>query len=591
VLAVQPVDFTTLYAVCCDLRSHWLPARLEQIYQCDRHTLSLALRTLDKRGWLTISWHPQAARICLGDPPAKGADTFTFSEQLRHQLKGLALIALQPAAPWERVIDLQFARRPQDPVAWHLYVEVMNKYSNVILTTADQRIVTVAHQVSIKQSRVRPLQTGQPYSLPPALTLPVPSLEESQTHWQDRVALIPGPVDRNLRTTYRGLSPSLAQSMIIAAGLSAHATTDQLTPLEWQQLFTYWQAWLEALQTEAFAPGWQTQGYTVMGWGRVQSEALHRLLDRYYTDQLRQQTFRQLQHQLQQKVGGIVKKLQTKAQSFQAQLQAAAMADEYRQQADLLMANLHEWQVGMRSITLPDFEGQTSRTIPLDPERNAVQNAQALYKRHQKLKRSRSRLEPLLAAVEQELQYLDQVEAAIEQTEIYTTTTDLETLDEIGAELVEQGYWPTPEHLTKTQTQANFIQHRTPSGIELWVGRNNLQNDQLTFRIATHYDLWFHTQEIPGSHAILRLDAGAAASQADIEWAANVVAYYSRARQSYQVPVVYTNPKHVYKPKGAQPGMVIYKHEQVVWGQPQLAKMLIESPSSSDLAPSSPVSQ
>jgi predicted ribosome quality control (RQC) complex YloA/Tae2 family protein len=98
------------------------------------------------------------------------------------------------------------------------------------------------------------------------------------------------------------------------------------------------------------------------------------------------------------------------------------------------------------------------------------------------------------------------------------------------------------------------------------VGRNNFQNDRLTFRIATQYDLWFHTQEIPGSHVLLSLEPGAVASDADLQAAANLAAYYSKARLSEQVPVVYTEPKHVYKPKGAKPGMAIYKHEQVIWG-------------------------
>ncbi|MEO0374026.1 MAG: NFACT RNA binding domain-containing protein [Cyanobacteria bacterium P01_A01_bin.17] len=578
---MQPVDFTTLYAACCDLRSHWLPARLEQIYQRDRYTLYLALRTLDQRGWLTISWHPQAARLCLGTPPPKAADTFTFSEQLRHQLKGLALVALESSGPWERVIDLQFARRPQDPVSWHLYVEVMNKYSNVILTTDERKIVTVAHQVSEKQSRVRPLQTGQPYSLPPALTDPAPSLEESQAHWQERVALVPGPVARNLRT-YRGLSPALARSMAATAGLPTDQNTAQLTSAQWKQLFILWQDWLQALEQETFTPGWQSEGYTVMGWQMTQpAPDIHQVLDQYYTQQLNQQVFKQLRHQLQQKVSSVAKKLQVKANSFHTQLQAAETADEHRQQADLLMANLQAWEVGMQSITLPDFEGDTTRTISLNPEQNAVQNAQALYKRHQKLKRSRDRLEPLLAEVELELQYLHQVEVAIEQTEAYENEADLETLEEIRIELIEQGYWPTPDHVAKPQAKTDFIRHQSPDGWELLVGRNNRQNDQLTFSVATSYDLWFHTQEIPGSHALLRLDAGAAASETDIEWAAHFVAYYSRARQSHQVPVVYTSPKHVYKPKGAQPGMVIYKHEQVTWGQPQLAKAQMQQPKDS----------
>jgi len=177
---VQPVDFTSLKAVCHDLQTHWIPSRCEQVVQCDTTSISMALRTLDKRGWLTISWHPQAARLHFGDAPPKGQDTFTFSQQLKHQLNQLALVAIEPVAPWERALDLQFGRRPGDPPEWHLYVEVMGKYSNVILANAKNQIVTAAHQVSDQQSRVRPIQTGDPYELPPAMMNTLPSLQESQ---------------------------------------------------------------------------------------------------------------------------------------------------------------------------------------------------------------------------------------------------------------------------------------------------------------------------------------------------------------------------------------------------------------------------
>ena len=136
---MQTVDFTTLTAICQDLRTHWLPARIEQVYQRDRHTISIALRTLQKRSWLTISWHPQSARLCIGDSPPRTPDTFTFSDQLRHQLKGYALTAIAMVAPWERVVDLQIAQRPDEDPIWHLYVEIMGKYSNVILTDAKDR--------------------------------------------------------------------------------------------------------------------------------------------------------------------------------------------------------------------------------------------------------------------------------------------------------------------------------------------------------------------------------------------------------------------------------------------------------------------
>ncbi|MBW4657785.1 MAG: NFACT family protein [Drouetiella hepatica Uher 2000/2452] len=569
---MQPVDFTTLMAACAELRADWLPARLEQVYQIDRHTIALALRTLDQRGWLTLSWHPQAARVCMGDPPPRLPDTFTFSQQLRHQLGSLALVAIVPLSPWERVIDLQFARRPGDSALWHLYVEIMGNYSNVILTNQEDLIVTAAHQVSAQQSRVRPIQTGQPYEFPPALTDAVPTLTESQSRWQERLSLIPGSLRRNLIKCYRGLSSALVLSMIDAAGLDPEQSTETLTALDWQQLFQGWQTWLNGLEQEQFQPGWRSSGYTVMGWGIERPEkTVQALLNRYYTDELNQQDFSQLRHQISQKLSNILKKLYVKAKDFQSRLQQSDNADQYREQADLLMAYLHEWQPGMKQITLTDFTTEQPVQIPLNPEKNAVQNAQAFYKRHQKLKRSRLALEPLLAEVQAEIHYLEQIEVAIAQFDQYINPEDLVSLAEIREELIQQSYMDDPEQRYRNTGAAettNFLRDRTPNGFEVLIGRNNRQNDQLTFRVAGDYDLWFHTQEIPGSHVLLRLEPGAVADAIDLQCAADLAAYYSRARQGDQAPVVYTEPKLVYKPKGAKPGMVIYKQERVLWGRP-----------------------
>ena len=580
---MQPVDFTTLTAACDELRAGWLPSRLEQVYQRDRFTISLALRTLKGRGWLDISWHPQAARLCIATPPPKAPDTFTFSQQLRHQLGGLALIAVAEIAPWERVLDFQFGKRPGDPALWHLYVEIMSKYSNVILTDADNTIITAAHQVNEQQSSVRPILTGQRYEVPPVLCDPIPSLSESQQRWQERVSLIPEKLGRCLLKSYRGLSSALVQSMIQAAGLDPNQSSDTLTESDWQSLFQKWQQWLLILEKSreaggqrkdySFIPGWTERGYTVLGWGVVESaEDVHSLLDRYYTNQLNQQEFTQLRHQLTQKLNSILGKLRQKAQGFEQRLQQSDAADQHRQQADLLMAHLHEWEPGMKSIILADFDTGEPVKIGLDPEKNAVQNAQALYKVHQKLKRARNAVEPLLAEVNAEIYYLEQVEAALAQTEFYGSSEDLQTLTEIREELIQQKYLEDPEYRTATKAESESHPYRfqTPSGFELLVGRNNRQNDYLTFRLAGDYDLWFHTQEIAGSHVLLRLAPGTVAEEADLQYAADLAAYYSRSRQSDRVPVVYTEPKHIYKPKGAKPGVAIYKQERIIWGRPQL---------------------
>ena len=595
---MQPVDFTTLTATCSELRAKWLPARLEQVYQRDRFTVSLALRTMNQRGWIDISSHPAAARICVGDSPPRIPDTFTFSEQLRHQLSGLALVSIAPVSPWERVIDLQFAKRPGEPALWHLYAEIMGKYSNVILTAQDNLVVTCAHQVSAKQSSVRPIQTGQPYEMPPSLTDAVPSLSESLDRWKERISLVPGPLKGNLLKNYRGLSKALVVSMIRSTSLDPEQSTDSLNPDDWQQLFHRWLYWLQSLENSKFQPSFTPEGYTVIDWPKPENSSplipsssslpssssipssslpssfssVQELLNSYYTGEINQQVFAQLRHQLTQKLNNVLAKLRLKANTFKERLQQSAGADTHKSQADLLMANLQHWEPGMKSISLPDFETEKPVLIPLNVEKNAVQNAQAIYKKHQKLKRARIAVEPLLAAVQEEIDYLEQVEAALSVLETYSNTQDLQTLAEIREELIQQKYLVVPDYRSTDKNAAiEFHRYQTPSGFELLIGRNNRQNDQLTFRTANDYDLWFHTLEIPGCHALLRLTPGNVAQETDLQFAADMTAYYSRARHSEQVPVVYTEPKYVYKPKGAKPGMVVYKQERIVWGRPQQA--------------------
>jgi predicted ribosome quality control (RQC) complex YloA/Tae2 family protein len=240
------------------------------------------------------------------------------------------------------------------------------------------------------------------------------------------------------------------------------------------------------------------------------------------------------------------------------------------------MANLHQWQPGMKSIILNDFETNEHINISLDPEKNAIQNAQALYKQHQKLKRAKSAVEPLLEEVIKEINYLTQVETAVTQLDCDSTPEDLQTLLEIKEELIAEKYFEDSQYAKSPQKQESQpYRYLSPSGFEVLIGRNNRQNDRLTFRTATDYDLWFHSQEIPGSHVLLRLKPGAIPDREDLNFTANLAAYYSQGRESQQIPIVYTKPKSVYKPKGAKPGMAIYKKETIIWGYPQEAKVYL----------------
>jgi predicted ribosome quality control (RQC) complex YloA/Tae2 family protein len=579
---VQPVDFTTLTAIVAEIQPILLPARLEQVYQRDRWTVCLALRTLEGRRWLSLSWHRQAARIGIADAPPKTPDTFTFSQQLWHQLGGLALVELVMVSHWDRVVDLRFAKRPGDPIEGHIYVEIMGQYSNAVLVNQAGLIVTAAYQVSERQSRLRTIQTGASYELPPTLISDTPSLNESFGNWQEKIRLIPGKLSKNLTSIYRGLSSALVVEMLAACQVDPAATTDALSEPEWQRLFQAWQWWLKCLETKTFSPTVTATGYSVIDWAATPAAPakLQLIVQQYYADYLAEQVFQQLQHQLQQRLQYWLKRLKAKRQGFQVRLDDADQMAQVRRQADLLMAHLHQWQPGMSQIELLDFESQEPVTIGVSPEKNAVQNAQALYKKHQKLKRSRGAITPLLDEVQTEIDYLEQVETAIVQLVGDAPAADLIALEEIRDELIQAKYLAAPAHHRGSGSRSagsadsagqphRFI---SPSGHAVLVGRNNRQNDQLTFRMATDYDLWFHTQQIPGSHVLLRVAPGSTASDADLQFAADLASYFSQARDSEQAPIVYTQPKHLYKPKGAKLGMVIYKHETILWGQPQRGK-------------------
>ena len=607
---MQPVDLTTLRAVLADLtwtepgRDPLLPARVEWIQQTDLWTVVIGLRTLTARPCLLLSWHPQAARVHLCQAPPKEPEDFQFSQHLQRHLRGLAVTELALLDEWERVIDFRFAPRPGDPPRRHLYLEVMGKYSNAILVDEAGLILACGHGVSERQSRVRPVQPGLPYEAPPALTDPIPQRAEPFSQWQERLALIPDPIGQRLLRCYRGLSRHLAEAMCLQAGILPQTPSDQLSPQEWQALFFWWQDWLARLETGRFEPALTPQGYTVLGWtGRcgevVEQQAssggdpsqpnLHRLLENYYQAQLERERFGRERQRLLQKLAALLKKLRQRRDQFERMLAESAQAEASKQAADLLMAHLHLWQPGLTHIELPDFASGQMVKIPLDPEKNAILNAQAYYRKHRKQKRAREAVRPLQEAVEQEICYLEQVEAALQHLETYRDPQDLVILAEIEAELIQQGYLESPSRAegSRRAPSASFNPYRftSPSGFSIWVGRNNLQNDRLTFRVAQDQDWWFHAQEIPGSHVLLRLPPGAVAESEDLQTAADLAAYFSRGRFSDQVPVVYTRPKLVFKPKGSPPGMVVYKHEQVLWGRPSRAQLLVET----DGAPKSDV--
>ncbi|KAH8959740.1 hypothetical protein BDL97_06G093100 [Sphagnum fallax] len=574
---VQAMDYTTIKAACTELSSSWVPAKIEKIVQSDRFTLGMAIRTMEHSSWLKICWNPACAHISVGDTlsgnDSSVSDNFSFGEQLRYLLRGLAILEVKVPEEWERVVELTLGVRPSEPPSKHIFIEIMGRYSNVFLTNADMGVLACAFQVGAKMTSVRMVQVGGKYQMPPAAQGSPPSNFTGMLEWRSIVcATLEEKLIDSLVQAFQGVGPGLATELMAQAGLDANSVVSKMPEDGWVSLHKAWLDWLTTLREWTFAPGTvrSNGSYSVLGGDSpyiLSSErdmhigtcSVLAMLDDYYTGIHEGEKFQQLRQQLVAKVGAAAKKAQAKVKLYEDQIKASNGYAAISYTADLLMANLHISQPGASSVQLPDFETGEPVTVALDPLQTALTTAQKLYKRSQKLRRSEKAVAPLLANANEELSYLRQVEVSLQQLEEYGSPLDLKSLQEVRDELIEGGYLkvpvsgcPPPTNKQKKKKQSapenltgNMRHFTSPSGFEVLVGRNNRQNDVLTNRVATDYDLWFHARNIPGCHVtyislsfpdssfieqllLLRVPPGQVPSDADLQFSADLAAYFSK---------------------------------------------------------------
>ena len=261
-------------------------------------------------------------------------------------------------------------------------------------------------------------------------------------------------------------------------------------------------------------------------------------------------------------------------------------AAEYRQYADLLMGSLHLMTPGQHKIEVPDLYSESADEttvslveIPLDPALGPMANVQRYYKKYSRAKRAQELIQQQIVQCKEDILYLESIALSLNDS-----ISRQETL-EIIQELIESGYMPAtgrPRSFSKPSEPRKIA---LSSGSVIFVGRNNRQNDIVTFKTAQPRDLWFHTKDIPGSHVILR-SAGGSPSLPDMEKAAHLAAWFSKARESANVPVDYTERRFVKKPSGAKPGFVIYEKQKTLWMTPEAS--IVSGLLQEDVRPSSP---
>ena len=552
---LQAVDVTTLRAVLAEWRPLLLPSRFEKAQQASPQALQIGLRSLSGSHWLELSWQAEAARLHTIPPPPRQGDGSTLAQQLQHGLKGLALIEIQQQG-WERVVELGFARRPGEPVLRWLVVELMGRHSNLLLLDADRQVVALARQVKPQQSRLRPIGTGDPYQPPPPLAGEPPRLEESFGSWQRRLRLVPLPLQQALRDAYQGISPALLRQLLPCGW--GELSVDSISPEQWQQLWQGWRQWLEAVQMGRFS--WQLEPAGYRCWAGSSGDtptanpalAINQGMAAYFSEHLGAQLLVQQRQQLQHRLQATVERESRQASEQQALLDAVPEGEALQRRADALLSQLQ-------------------------PSRQCIEEAQKLYKTARKRRRSVAAITPRLeqhrqrlASLEASLTYLEQADS-LEQ--VGSLVAELEAL------LAERGQRKPAGGRQRRRAGAiegvpQPLELHTPSGLPVQIGRNHRQNEWIAFRQARRGDLWFHAQELPGSHVVLK-SSERLASDADLQAAADLAAHYSRGRGNQRVPVVMVPTEELQRIPGAAPGTVRHRGGSVLWGEPQRALSLL----------------
>ena len=560
------MDLSTLRAVLSDLRPKLLPSRFEKAQQPDSATLQLGFRTLQGMLWLELSWQADAPRLVQIPPPPRQGAGSTLSQQIQHSLRQMALTELVQAG-FERVVEFRMAPRPGDAVERVLVLELMGRHSNLLLLDEQRQVVALGRKVRDHQSRVRPIGTGDSYLPPPPLQGQAPSSTEGFERWRERLLLLPIPLRKALQQAYQGISPPLARQL---AGERLTTSVDQLEPDAWCELHRHWQAWLTCLETEQFKLDLKgDEGYQV--WSSQPDRSsdaegnggdLALALGHWYRTRIDQRDLQRACDELRQRLSRWRVKENQALDDQRRRLAACADSTDLQQQADALLC------------------------LPA-PNRDEVDLAQKLYRRARKLRRSSTVLEERILHHGSRLELINGSEAFIDDLQAAAwqpMTARLDALSDLRRELDELLNPVGRQERRQRQQQGTPqpLEFTSPSGLVLQVGRNHRQNDWISLRQARSGDIWFHAQECPGSHVVLKSSAGLADDD-DLQLACDLASYFSRARGNVRVAVVMVPTDNLQRIPGMGPGTVRHSGGEVRWGDPVQAETMLNSLKASSL--------
>lgn len=574
------LDGGFIYCLAAELRQTLRDCRIDKIHQPSREELVIALRSKSGSYKLYLSARVQSPRVhIISTVPENPAIPPMFCMLLRKKLGGGKLVAIRQDG-LERVLyfDFDCVNELGDAVRLTVACEMTGRHSNIVLIGEDGKVVDAIKRVDFAMSDVRPIIPGIVYAPPAPFTDRLSPLD----HDGKAIAAAVkegrgGELSGALLGVTQGFSPLVCREIAALTLRRAAKSTEEMTEEEWERLGFYIDRVRATLLEgerrvpylvrtldgvpSAFSYMLITQfGLCAVGGER---ESFSQLLEAFYGEKDQAERLRARAHDMLKLLVNATSRIERKLSRQRGEHAASTEREQKRLYGDLLMAQTYAVPVGAASATVINYydENGGTVTIPLDPSISAAANAQRYYKEYRKAQTAERVLAEQIAAGERELRYLDSVLDALSRAKT------LGELAEVRRELVESGYIRETDKRRKAPATLPPMRFTSSDGMAIAVGRNNIQNDQLTLKTARGRDVWFHVKDIPGSHTIVFTN-GEEPTEQTLREAAILAATHSKAAQSSQVPVDYTLVRHVHKPSGAKPGMVIYEHQKTVYVTP-----------------------
>ncbi|MDT6980689.1 NFACT RNA binding domain-containing protein [Levilactobacillus zymae] len=558
-------DGSFTHAMVHELQQTVTTGRVSKINQPYANEVVLTIRANGHNYPILLSANPTYARIQVTEIPYVNPPVPTnFTMILRKYLQGAILKGVTQAAN-DRVVHLVFTARNElgDQQELHLIVEIMARHSNVILVDqASGKILDAIKHVGSDQNRYRLLLPGAQYITPPKQDLDDPfagpraDLAATIREFPNRDVLA-GTLQHQYQGLGKDTAAALASALHQPGDVNAHFTT-------------FFDRFNDPQPTLTVSPKGKTSftafPYPAEGQQHT-ATTLSQLLDTYYQDKAERDRVQQQGSVLIRVVRNELKKNRNKLKKLQRTLAETANADEYRVKGEILTTYLYQVKRGDASVTLPNFyDHEKPLKIALSNQLSPNQNAQKYFKRYQKAKNAVSYVTTQIEQTQANVDYFANIMAQIE-------LAAPKDLVDIRLELQQGGYLRDHDHQKKAKKRrkqqiSKPDQFTASDGTKISVGKNNLQNDKLTLHTAKRTDIWLHVKDMPGSHVIVH---AADPSEQTILEAANLAAYFSKARASSTVPVDYVPVKRIHKPNGAKPGFVIFTGQKTVFVTPESA--------------------